>query len=249
MGKVIHIDIEGGGSGGSGIGWNGEVVNFAALPPAALHDLEQYNVLQATGSRFTLNRKKSGLYRSELGVWKKKNDAQLLLIDDQFSVYNAADNTKVLSFDNSGISTANNRVATWQDKDITVAGLDDISPFGNNYQFESDESESTNSTAVPQLKLTLTTPNLPLGDYKGQLYLEAGNSSTAGSVIIEFKLNTVLIGEMRFEPKDINDRMPISSFNVGQAISGIQVFEVLFYNEGTGTASVRKVRMDLQRVG
>jgi len=107
-------------------GWNGQVSDFASLPAAASVPGQFYMVLNATGSLFLFNYKSSGLYCSESGSWRKMNTAQLLLNDNQFSVYNSSDTTKQVSFDASAIATGTNRVATWQDKSGTVAYLSDI---------------------------------------------------------------------------------------------------------------------------
>lgn len=107
-------------------GWAGQVIDFASLPPAVDHAGEYYMVLTATGSRFLLTYKASGLYRSDGASWVKMNDVQMLLDDDQFSVYNSVDNTKIISFDVSGISTGTKRTATWPDKDGTVAFISDV---------------------------------------------------------------------------------------------------------------------------
>jgi len=120
---VIHLDRA---TGQAFIGWSGEVNTFADLPPFGDHVGEFYMVLQPTGSRFLFTYKASGLYRSEGGAWVKKNNIQLLLNDDQFSIYNALDNSKVISFDVSGVSTATQRTYAWQDKDGTVALLGDV---------------------------------------------------------------------------------------------------------------------------
>ena len=121
---VIHLGKS--QSTSSFTGWNGEVSDFASLPAAASIPGQFYMVLNATGSLFLFNYKSSGLYLSESGSWRKINTAQLLLNDNQFSVYNSTDTTKQISFDASAIATGTNRVATWQDKSGTVAFLSDI---------------------------------------------------------------------------------------------------------------------------
>lgn len=120
---VIHLDRP---SQSAFTGWSGEAVNYAGLPSAASVDGQFWMVLNATGSRFIFTYKASGLYLSESGSWRKINNAQLLLNDDQFSVYNSADNTKQIAFDVSAIATGTKRTATWPNKDGTVAMLSDI---------------------------------------------------------------------------------------------------------------------------
>lgn len=116
-------------------GWSGQAVNYAGLPAAASVDGEFWMVLNATGSRFLLTYKASGLYLAESGSWRKINNAQLLLNDAQFAVYNTADNSKMIAFDVSTITTGTKRTATWQDSNGTVAWLSDIpaSVTRNNY--------------------------------------------------------------------------------------------------------------------
>ncbi|NIQ15951.1 MAG: hypothetical protein GTO02_16620 [Candidatus Dadabacteria bacterium] len=79
------------------------------------------------------------MYRAEGGVWIKKNDVQLLLDDNQFSVYNATDSSKVIKFDASNITTGTIRTATWQDKDGVVAYLSDIGSGTGGETFKIDE--------------------------------------------------------------------------------------------------------------
>ncbi len=124
---VIHLDRA---QQAAFTGWAGEVSIYADLPVASSVSGEFWMVLNPTGSRFLLNYKAAGLYLSESNVWRKINDAQILLNDNQFAVYNAADNSKQIAFDASVIATATKRTATWPDKDGTVAMLSDVS-IGN----------------------------------------------------------------------------------------------------------------------
>ena len=121
---VIHLGKS--QSNSSFTGWNGQVSDFASLPAADSIPGQFYMVLNSSGSRLLFNNKSSGIYLSESGSWRKINTAQLLLNDNQFSVYNSTDTTKQISFDASAIATGTNRVATWQDKSGTVAFLSDI---------------------------------------------------------------------------------------------------------------------------
>ena len=59
----------GGGSGGSGTGWKGEVDRFSALPPATDHTGEVWLVREPEGSG--TSRKPSGLYLSNGSAWFK----------------------------------------------------------------------------------------------------------------------------------------------------------------------------------
>lgn len=110
---------------GSGIGalipLNQVTDIFANLPPFGDNLGKYWQVDNPTGTRILFNYKASGVYKAEATKWRYIGDFQLLLNDDQFSIYNAADNTKVIDFDVSGITTGTQRTAKWQDKDGTVA--------------------------------------------------------------------------------------------------------------------------------
>ena len=144
---VIHLDRA---QQAAFTGWKGEVSIYADLPVASAVAGEFWMVLNPTGSRFLLNYKASGLYLSEAGVWRKINDAQILLNDNQFAVYNAADNTKQIAFDVSDISTATKRTATWQDSDGVVAYNSNIvfTPTINSSNWVEVSQESDFGTAV-----------------------------------------------------------------------------------------------------
>lgn len=144
---VIHLDR---GQQAAFTGWKGEVNVYADLPAANTVPGEFWMVLNPTGSRFLLNYKASGLYLSETGSWRKINDAQILLNDNQFAVYNATDNTKQIAFDVSTIATATKRTATWQNTDGVVAYRKDIvfTPTINSSNWVEVSQESDFGTAV-----------------------------------------------------------------------------------------------------
>ena len=144
---VIHLDR---GQQAAFTGWKGEVSVYADLPAANTVPGEFWMVLNPTGSRFLLNYKASGLYLSEAGSWRKINDAQILLNDNQFAVYNAIDNTKQIAFDVADISTATKRTATWQDSDGVVAYNSNIvfTPTINSSNWVEVSQESDFGTAV-----------------------------------------------------------------------------------------------------
>jgi len=163
---VIHLDRP---NQAAFTGWSGEAVNYAGLPSAASVDGQFWMVLNASGSRFLFTYKASGLYLSESGSWRKINNAQLLLNDDQFSVYNAADNTKQISFDVSAISTATKRTATWPNKDGVVAFTSDIVDLKFNVDLDSAESSVTRVFAGGRTTFTVT-HNLNTLDIKPEVF-------------------------------------------------------------------------------
>ena len=80
-----------------------EVDNFAALPPAAGEAGDIYVVLNSTGI-YLINRKEAGLYYSDGATWNRLGDIVSFFQDDNFEIYNAADNTKQFIFDLSLLS-------------------------------------------------------------------------------------------------------------------------------------------------
>ena len=144
---VIHLDR---GQQAAYTGWKGEVSVYADLPAANTVPGEFWMVLNPSGSRFLLNYKASGLYLSETGSWRKINDAQILLNDNQFAVYNAIDNTKQIAFDVADIATGTKRTATWQDSNGVVAYNSNIvfTPTINSSNWVEVSQESDFGTAV-----------------------------------------------------------------------------------------------------
>lgn len=124
MGNVIDLDRVGGG--GSGTGWSGSVNTFADLPNANDHLNEVWVVRTKTGSQWTFNLKRSGLYIAEVSGWRKLSNAQFLFSDNEFTIKNSADETKQIHFDASTITTGQQRTLSVQDKDYTIASDEDL---------------------------------------------------------------------------------------------------------------------------
>lgn len=113
-------------------GIEGNATNYAALPvtvgtPAVG---TRYIVDEDQGSYFTFNKFPAGLYQrtANNGVsadWVRLGDFTLVPFRDDQAFYDNVDGTKTLKFQLSGITTSTERVATWQDKDGTVAMTND----------------------------------------------------------------------------------------------------------------------------
>jgi hypothetical protein len=69
----------------------------------------------------------SGISSVQLGLITPDNTSLPLLSDEEWLLYNEADNTKTLKFDLSQIATGTERTASFQDKNGTVAYLSDVS--------------------------------------------------------------------------------------------------------------------------
>ena len=103
------------------------VDTFANLPDPTINDGEYWVVDQPTGTWILGTRREAGIYKAVSGVWVYRGaDVPYYLLDDQFTIKDGTDNTKQLGFEVDNVTPGQRRIATWQDKDITVAGLDDL---------------------------------------------------------------------------------------------------------------------------
>ncbi|MCJ8293401.1 MAG: hypothetical protein MJK15_03260 [Colwellia sp.] len=131
----------------------------------------------------------------------------------------------------------------------TADEIEIISIFGTQYQFEADETESTTTSTTFQTKLTLTTPVLPAGNYRGAATYEVTNDSGDKPVITQTTLDGVEYGQSSFAPKFEDEYIIKSSFAV-QALDNDTHELVLSFrstSEG-GTAKIRRARLEIFRV-
>lgn len=98
-----------------------EVNTFADLPDPVANVGKTYHVINSTGSWFLLNRRQSGLYRSDGAQWVLRNDISSLLVDNEFNIRDDADNTKGIRFVLDNLTTGLVRAIEFQDKDYVVA--------------------------------------------------------------------------------------------------------------------------------
>lgn len=120
--------------------------------------------------------------------------------------------------------------------------------FGEHYQTAVSLADSTNTSATTYVsKLTMTTPALPLGNYRfsfGFLYFH----STAGrQVQLSFLRNSTEVLNQILHSAATNARDFREGFLQLNSISGIQVFDMQFRTVGTGTASVNNASLSIWR--
>lgn len=112
---------------GGGGGEYPSVNTFADLP-ATSSEGSSYVVTQSTGVRF-VNRKPAGIYRYLSGQWTYLGEVpDGYFADNVLTFYDNADPTKQLRMELGTISPGSVRVATFPDKNGTVAFLDDLIP-------------------------------------------------------------------------------------------------------------------------
>jgi hypothetical protein len=73
----------------------------------------------------------SGLSAVQLGLITPANTSFPILPDDAFKVSGSSDKTKLIALEVDGLTTGTTRTWTAQDKNITVAGLDDVAGGSN----------------------------------------------------------------------------------------------------------------------
>ncbi len=123
------------------------------------------------------------------------------------------------------------------------------SVFGTQYQFESDETESSTTSTNFQHKLTLTTPEIPEGDYRGDITFEVTNNSGDKPVVTEVTLDGIVFNESLYAPKFADEYIVKTSFATQHLSNATHEIQVNFRatSEG-GRAKIRKARIDVFRV-
>lgn len=180
MGKVIHLD--GGGTGGSGIGFTATVTNFAALPPASSHNGEFYFVENGTLLSWS---KRRGTFLSDGSTWKRAGNITFQVLDSESKII---DDVSGFGLTDQLSSLTADRVRTWQDKDGIVAYLADLKP---SFSVDLDSSESSVSRVVSGGRTTFTvTHNLNTLDLKPEVF-RLSNGRTMGWRIERTGVNTV----------------------------------------------------------
>lgn len=122
-GNIYLFDITGGG-GGSGATYQ-EVNLYSQLPAAASNNGVIYVVRQSSGT-YILNRREAGLYYSNGVTWRRLGDIPSFFNTVNFKLYDGSDNTKEVTFNFSGNTTATTRKVTLRNSDGTMAYLADI---------------------------------------------------------------------------------------------------------------------------
>ncbi len=113
------------GSGAVGLEDLNTAANYSALPAAVDNVGKIYTVLQSEGL-WLIDRKEAGLWRSDGAAWTRLGSWLDAFEDDNFTIYNTADNTKIVNLDASSITTLTTRTYVLPDQDGTLALYSDI---------------------------------------------------------------------------------------------------------------------------
>ncbi len=130
-----------------------EVNTFADLPTASTNTGSTFHVLNATGTWILGTRRQAGFYRSNGTNWILRNDISSLLVDSEFNIRDDADNSKGIRFVLDALTTGILRAITWPDRDITVAGTDEIIVDG------ADKDRSWDGMAYDKLDIIVADAN------------------------------------------------------------------------------------------
>lgn len=125
--------------------------------------------------------------------------------------------------------------------------------FGSVFEFIKVDAESSTNQQTPQTKAKLTTSALPLGTYKVESYIEMMGNRTNRSVntqLLQVLQNSIIVlSETEKEAKDATDYIGYSSFDILENISGVQVFDLVYFSEAPNTtATVRRARINIYRI-
>lgn len=197
----------------------------------------------------------AGTYIFTLGVWTSDRNAIAEQLEKSRAIVSVNDPTVnddssvgLHQIGQTWVNSVSDKCFVAVDLSVGAAIWKQLNIFGSEYTYVEDETESFESTAVLQSKLLLTTASLPAGGYRGQVSAEVTNSSTAGQVRLVVKVDGVETNNILKEPKDSSDVLNWSPFRKVPLAAGIHTIEILFANEGAGTSSIRKVRIELFRV-
>lgn len=118
------------------------------------------------------------------------------------------------------------------------------------YQKSVDLTEtSTTSTTVYSTKLTLVTPNLPLGDYKLEFSYKWRNAAANRAQDNRIQRNSSdALTWITFNPNAVEASLQYGFINF-DGISGVQTITLQFKVNGSGTtAFISNARMDFKRI-
>ena len=134
----------------------------------------------------------------------------------------------------------------------TLAGSDLIGgnpEFGEGYAYVSNDTQSDTALTTLQTKAILTTGSLISGVYMVSWQAEIATSATNRSMEVLIEDNTAtVIGNSVFRPGDVSEWSSFSGM-IQQNISGVHNFTMKWRAIVGGTASIRRARISVWRVG
>lgn len=121
--------------------------------------------------------------------------------------------------------------------------------YGSNFQQGSSDAQSTTTSGTYQQKLRVTTASLPIGTYRIGWFYEWGKS-TLTDVAVRVQVNdttTVLDGYEEAADGGADQYYPRGGFGYYTG-SGVLNLDLDYHANATGTARIRKARLEIWRV-
>lgn len=121
--------------------------------------------------------------------------------------------------------------------------------FGSEYETAASEADSSTTSSSFVEKLKLTTASLTGGTYRIGWYCEINNTDNTGKINVQVQLDdTTNLADVVFEPKDPNNFIMQSGFSEQVLSAATHDIDIDFNQNGSGTAHIRKVRIEIWRV-
>jgi len=133
---------------------------------------------------------------------------------------------------------------------ITIpGGGDGDGTFGSEFYEESSDGESSTTSSSWQEKIEIENLDIgPAGKYRVGWYAEIRNSSTSGSVEARVLVGGTTVALEVLEPQDGSNYYDFSGFYYYTHVSGTVDIEINWRQIDTGTAYIRRARIEIWRV-
>lgn len=124
-----------------------------------------------------------------------------------------------------------------------------VGVFGTEYQYASSEGTDSTDDSDYQEKLKLSTGTLPAGTYRINWYWEMWQSGISNLVTARVQIDdTDTVANPQKEPKDRDDRLPVSGFWQASLGAGTHEIDIDYRKQSGGTAYIRYARLEIWRI-
>lgn len=120
--------------------------------------------------------------------------------------------------------------------------------FGTEYEESESDAESNTSSSTFQDKLTLVTATVPAGDYHIGFYAEIANSSAEDTTEVRCTVDAVEVAQMENETKDNDNFVSFGGFKISTLTNAAHTLKIQFRRGTSGTAAIRRARIEIWRV-
>ena len=131
----------------------------------------------------------------------------------------------------------------------TVVGDTPVAVFGSEAEEASSDGESNTTQGTYQTKLTHTTVTLPAGKYRCAYSAEVTGGGSNDEVGWQWTVDGTTRGEGQYEPANANDYQAVGGFYYLTLGAPQTVALTIEYLADSGTAYIRRARVEIWRVG